>query len=207
MIKKIMIFLFAFTLFTGANAQSLDDVFDDGGLSNINNNVSIRVSDLVEGFVSIGVEHYFKNQSSIGGGFGFLVFDGMDMHYLLTFDREIPNFHVGEMTKGYLFHVFYRAYIADHDRLFTQYSFSFKKRQGNLSKEQTFAIPEWRIGYKFKLTNRLSLLAATGFGLGFEKVSSKPGNTYLDGRPINYESEIFNFGFYIPFSIDIAFDF
>ena len=69
--------LFTFSILGNLIAQDLDDVFDDGGLSSVRNNINFSASDIVEGFFTVGYDRYVGQSSSVGIAFGLYLFSSV----------------------------------------------------------------------------------------------------------------------------------
>jgi len=195
-LNLIIILISVFTSFNLAG-QNLDEVFDDGGLSTVKNNVNFSVSDMIEGFFTLGYQRYIGERSSIGLDVGVFLFTGPKMHYPYGFSSyyDFPD----SFEKGYLLHFRYRHYRADHDGLFWQYGVLFHTRSVN-NKDYTFlSLPEIKLGYRFKLYELFYISASIGGGVAFYTTK----NSY-DGYNAFYASDAV---LYFPLNIDIAYDF
>ncbi|RLD67771.1 MAG: hypothetical protein DRI84_01520 [Bacteroidetes bacterium] len=207
--KSIALLFLSLSIIGNVYAQDLDDVFDDGGMSNIKNNVGINATDLVEGFLTIQYERYLGPHYAINLRGGPLVYDGIPMHLMLLFDNSGYVSYDDKFTNGFLMGLNIRVYMADHTGWFTSYDFMFTRRNSISERENTFTFA-YIIGFKWNVYNRFSIIPSTGVGLGFQQLYPlyDPPNTYLtdDDRSFMY-GEFTNFGFYFPIHINVAYDF
>jgi hypothetical protein len=199
--KSILITLLIFiSISLQAQEQSLDKVFDDGGLSNIKNNVSISASDLVEGFFTVGYNRYIGERSALGLSFGLYLFSGPALHW--NFGANKPYYsQLDDITyaRGYLFRFSYRVYISDHDGLFMQYGFMYKSRGLDNADYKFLAIPEFKYGYSWTLLDRFCMSATAGLGFGFHVLKETSTNLSI--------FDIEDMSVYIPINIELAYEF
>ena len=193
--RVLLLILLAFSL--SSQAQELDDVFDDGGLSNIKNNVYFSISDISEGYLNIGYARYLGEHTSVGFTFGYHLFDGYGLNYLAG---DAP-YNLGkdvDWDSGYLLRLSVRFSQMHGEGFYTQGGILFHKRTNEVAMYKFFSFPEYKIGYQLSLSNRLYASASIGIGIGVGVFGKKDGNY-----------SVFDFqdlGFYIPINIDLCYD-
>lgn len=195
---KFLFFLgLLFTTYS-ISAQGLDEVFDDGGLSEVKNNINFSVSDFVEGFLTIGYERYVGRSSSVGIGFGVFLFNGMNMHANFGFDQyyTYPSINY---EGGFMVQFRYRRYLNDHSGLFWQYGIYYNSRYIKNIDYTLLSVPETKIGYRWSFLDRLNVAASVGFGFGFHGVKNNASRSSI----LNVKSV----SWYIPLNVDLAYDF
>jgi len=178
-------------------AQGLDEVFDDGGLSTVKNNVTFNASDLVEGFLSIGYNRYIGRRASIGVSLGVYVFQGFPLH--LPNEYNYNYYSINSFDRGFMFHFKFRRYWDDHEGFYWQYGFLYRKKVLDNTDFTLTSLPEMKLGYRFSIYQHIYLSASVGFGFGFYGVKSSA-----------YRSSVWNVSdveWYIPLNIEAAYDF
>jgi hypothetical protein len=187
-----LFFLFSLNL----TSQDLDEVFDDGGLSNMKNNVYFSANDLVEGFISFGYTRYIGSRTAIGLSLGVYIIDGYSLH--------LPNnnnsiFHEGGFDSGFRFHFKLRRYLYDYDGFYWQYGYLFQKNVLLNTDFTLSSVPEMKFGYRWNFFQRLSLSASVGFGFGFYSIKSSALKSSI--------WNVSNIEWYIPLNVEFAYDF
>lgn len=206
--KKFIIVFLVLGLIGTVKSQDLDDVFDDGGISRIKNNVGISATDLMEGFLTINYERYIGEKIALGVRGGFVLFEGVPtyLHFCPFCDNAYYESTGDKFNKGFLMGITYKGYFVDHTAWFVSYDALFFRRN-SISERENFFSFSFTFGYKWDIQDRISIIPSTGFGLGFS-------NLYPTNDPaLNKEETSFffgdftNFGFYIPFNLNVAYDF
>lgn len=150
-ITVLSFFLFIFVL--GVNAQNLDDVFDDGGLSNVNGSLSTNITQLIEGDINIGYNKFLNDKSySIGLAAGYRAFNGYSLSYGATNNFVEGGYYLefNFYNYDYLFKDFYIGEIVRYNRNHTS-----TEKYNNIE----LVI---NVGYRYYLTSRLSVAADIG---------------------------------------------
>jgi hypothetical protein len=188
-----LFFLFSLNL----TAQNLDEVFDDGGLSTVKNNVTFNASDLVEGFISFGYNRYLGQRFSIGLSVGIYAYQGFPLH--LPNDHSFKYYKIDNFDRGFMFHLKFRRYWSDHEGFFWQYGILYRKKVLNNTDYTFTSLPEIKLGYRFNIYQHLYLSASAGWGFGFYGIKSSA-----------YRSSVWNVSdveWYMPLNIEVAYDF
>jgi hypothetical protein len=199
--KRILtILLISISISLQAQEQSLDKVFDDGGLSNIKNNVSISASDLVEGFFTVSYNRYLGERSSLGLAFGLYLFSGPALHWNVGLNKSYySQLDEIDYDRGYMFRFSYRMYTADHYGLFWQYDLMYKSRGIDNANYKFLVIPEIKYGYSWSFLDRFRLSASAGFGFGFHVIKETSTNLSI----FDFE----DMSIYFPINIEMAYEF
>ena len=197
---KKLLFLFVILFSISLQAQDLDEVFDDGGLSKIKNNVNFSISDLIGGNLGIGYDRYLGKHTSLGVNVGIFLYNGPNLFLFYGDMYQAPSMNT-EFDKGFIFHFRFRRFNFQSDGLYWQYGFTIQSKSNQDSKFDFVSFPDFKFGYNYPLTERLILSASVGIGLasaGISNINTKPGfNIYLfDGG-----------GIYLPFDLELHYDF
>jgi len=140
------------------NAQNLDEVFDDGGLSEVNGFFSTNITKVIEGNINIGYNKYLvNNKYSVGLAAGYKVFNGYDLFYGND-NIDVDGGYYLELNfymYDYLYEGFYMGEVIRYNRAHTA-----TKTYNNVE----LVI---NLGYRYYLTNRFSIAADIGLSYIF----------------------------------------
>jgi len=197
---KKLILSILLILSISVQSQDLDDVFDDGGYSNIKNNVTLSVSDLIEGFINVGYNRNVGDNSTLGFTIGFYLFSGQPLH--LNIGEEQSYFTKLEKftyDKGFMFRFQYRFFFIDYDGLYMQYGFLYNSRKTAASTYTFIGAPELKMGYTWRFLNQFHLNVSGGFGFGFHFVNKPQVNISI--------LDLDNLSIYLPLNLEIGYEF
>ncbi len=178
-------------------AQNLDEVFDDGGLSTVKNNVTFNASDFVEGYLSFGYNRYLGSRTAIGISLGMYIFDGQPLKLPNEFNYDF--YDLKNFDSGFMFQFKLRRYWDDHEGFFWQYGYLYRKKVMNNTDFTLSSLPEVKFGYRFNLYQHIFLSASAGFGFAFYGIKSSA-----------IRSSVWNVSeveWYIPLNVELAYDF
>ena len=170
--KKNVLALFLFLFVLGVNAQNLDDVFDDGGLSEVQGFFRTNLSKFIEGDINIGYNKYFTDKNiSVGLAVGYKVFNGYNMAF---------GGNAADADGGYFFEFNYYTY----DYLFEGFYLGgvFRYNKYKTSTSDCNGIDLGVIyGYRYYFADRFSVAADIGvsFSLMDYVGISIPFNIYV----------------------------
>ncbi len=192
---------FAFTIFTlfsvGLIAQDLDDVFDDGGLSNINNGIGINISKLVEGALCIHYERYLKPNMSLVLNVGPILFDGLPVNFaLVSYDNTHYYQPANSLNYGFMFDLQYRGYVAESEGWLAAYEIGYRFQDRTDETNSRYHLT-YTFGYKYRIQH---FAISSSLGLGFMVYG------YKDKKEV-FPSTDYSGGLYLPLNIDITYEF
>ena len=195
---KILLVLFFSVISLCICAQDIDEVFDDGGLASISNNVSFSFSDIKEGYLTINYERYLGEHIGLGFGFGPLLFDGKMLGYSFVMDEPTDT---NSYNKGFKLDFHYRIYFGSQDGFLINYNFGYRNVKNDYLSKNIFEILTFSIGYKWMFYNHFSLIGYAGAGFHFSNsrslIPSNQNNSSIDNE----------FGFQFPIRLELAYGF
>ena len=189
----ISIFLFSFI----AQAQDLDEVFDDGGQSSFKNSVSLRLSSLIEGTPTIQYERFIGENSGLVINAGLSLYEGFPMTVLVSMDIKEFYTRTGFLNRGFLLGLQYRRYLIDHDGFYTAYEAEFQRRHSvdNLYKDNRFTLT-FLYGFKWVIKDAYCITLSTGLGV-----------IYYNRNNTSTLDEYVALGFHIPVRFSFTYQF
>jgi hypothetical protein len=193
--------LFVFTVFTFFSislfAQDLDEVFDDGGLSNIKNGIGISISKLVEGAVCIHYERYLKPNMSLVFNVGPILFDGLPMNLaIVAYDKTHYYQPDKTLNYGFIFDLQYRGYVSESDGWLAAYEIGYRYQDLTDETNSRYHLT-YTFGYKYRIQH---FAISSSLGLGFMVYG------YKNKKDV-FPSTSFSGGLYFPLNIDITYEF
>jgi hypothetical protein len=208
MIKRVIFFVLIVLNAAILPAQDLDEVFDDNGLSNIDNAVSVSLSNLVEGVLSLRFEHCLRSNLSFALEGGLVLYNGLiPMKGVLG--SNIKNYYTvpDSMHAGYFIGSELRLYAADQWGYFTGMDISFRRRKGDFFGDYEFMMG-WKFGYKYLFPRKLFIEAS--LGLGIYAYGHRSIEAYDPFSPIPHPSwkpEFVTIGLAVPIKVSLGYAF
>ena len=178
--------------------QDLDEVFDDGGLSEVKHNVHFSISDFSEGYLNIGYARYFGDQMFVGITLGYHAFDGYGL-YMFGGDAPYNLGKDSDWDNGYLIRISARGFASRGEGLYAQLGFTFHKRTNETKKYLFFNFIEYKVGYQLVLSDQLIVSASVGIGFGVGLYGEKDKHYSLS----DFQDRVA----YIPFNAEIYYVF
>ena len=119
--KKVLVLIIGLFSILPMQSQDIDDVFNDGGIASIKQQVGINAGELINGYFTVLYERYFMKELGIGAHIGYLVSDG-----LVSPDYFPRN---ASFTSGYMIKLYFKGYYSDSFQgLFFEWDYQFRKK-------------------------------------------------------------------------------
>jgi hypothetical protein len=208
MIKRSTLFLLIILNAAILPAQDLDEIFDDGGLSNIQNSVSISLSNLVEGVFSLRYERYLKENTSFALEGGMVLYNGL-FPMKAVLGSDLKNYYTvpDSMNSGFYIASELRFYAADQWGYFTAIDMSFRRRKGDFYGDYEYMMG-WKFGYRYLFPKKIFLEAS--LGLGIIAYGHRNNEDYDPFSPVPlpaWKQEFVTIGFALPLKISLGYAF
>lgn len=196
--KTFLLFLLGILTYYNTIAQSIDEVFDDGGISTMNSSIGISANDLLAGILCIQFEHLALSRYSFIVKGGYTFFDGIHTNLIFTEKTSRTSYYnpLGELNYSFVTGFQIRGYIEGFSGWFTAIDIGYRYQNRSLEKNYQ-SVLNYLIGYKWTI-NHFSIEPSTGFGLIIYGYKTNSG-FYPYGDMMA--------GFNLPININLAFNF
>ncbi|MCK5857536.1 MAG: hypothetical protein KAG64_08600 [Bacteroidales bacterium] len=195
---KLSITLFFLFITLSSSAQELDEVFNDGNLSTVKNNIHFSLSDMTEGYINIGYDRYLGDHSSIGATVGLYLFNGPNLYYFGGNYRNRRPEDKLNFDSGFMFHLRARFFRFRSEGFFYQIGFMIRQTKLLNNTYSFLSVPETKFGYQISITDRIGATASVGIGLGIAEIKQSGSKSSI--------WNISDAGIFFPLNIEVHYN-